>query len=145
RSAQRRADRCRELHPAREVRRGDLRAGDSGRGIAGAGAAAGRAAGHAGGDAGAAADASTDAAGHDRLSTDDGRNSAGTRDLRRHINWAGALRRPGHSSRVPRIVEGTMTRTLFPAVLLLLAAAPLAAQEPEPRVDRIGHVVAIVG
>src|SRR5690606_8785829 len=65
--------------------------------------------------------------------------------LRRHINWAGALRRPGHSSRVPRIVEGTMTRTLFPAVLLLLAAAPLAAQEPEPRVDRIGHVVAIVG
>ncbi|MGH7447565.1 MAG: peptidylprolyl isomerase [Longimicrobiales bacterium] len=38
-----------------------------------------------------------------------------------------------------------MTRTLFLAGAFLCAAAPLAAQEPEQRTDRVGHVVAIVG
>ncbi|HEX6134980.1 MAG TPA: peptidylprolyl isomerase [Longimicrobiales bacterium] len=38
-----------------------------------------------------------------------------------------------------------MTRTLFLTGALLCAAAPLAAQEPEQRVDRVGHIVAIVG
>ncbi|HSJ31969.1 MAG TPA: peptidylprolyl isomerase [Longimicrobiales bacterium] len=38
-----------------------------------------------------------------------------------------------------------MTRTLFLAGALLCAAVPLAAQEPEQRIDRVGHIVAMVG
>ncbi|HEX2167265.1 MAG TPA: SurA N-terminal domain-containing protein, partial [Longimicrobiales bacterium] len=38
-----------------------------------------------------------------------------------------------------------MTRKLFLAGALFIAAAPLTAQQPEQRVDRVGHVVAVVG
>ena len=38
-----------------------------------------------------------------------------------------------------------MTRKLFLAGALLSAAAPLAAQQPEQRIDRVGHIVAVVG
>jgi hypothetical protein len=38
-----------------------------------------------------------------------------------------------------------MTRTLFLAGALLGAAVPLAAQQPEQRIDRVGHIVAMVG
>ena len=38
-----------------------------------------------------------------------------------------------------------MTRKLFLAGAMLSAAVPLAAQQPEQRVDRVGHIVAMVG
>jgi peptidyl-prolyl cis-trans isomerase SurA len=38
-----------------------------------------------------------------------------------------------------------MTRKLFLAGALLSAAVPLAAQQPEQRIDRVGHIVAMVG
>lgn len=38
-----------------------------------------------------------------------------------------------------------MTRKLFLAGAFLSAAVPLAAQQPEQRIDRVGHIVAVVG
>ncbi|MBR9990309.1 MAG: peptidylprolyl isomerase [Gemmatimonadetes bacterium] len=38
-----------------------------------------------------------------------------------------------------------MTRTLFLASVLASVAVPLAAQQPEQRIDRVGHIVAMVG
>jgi peptidyl-prolyl cis-trans isomerase SurA len=38
-----------------------------------------------------------------------------------------------------------MTRTILIAAVACAAAAPLAAQQPAPRSDRVGHIVAVVG
>src|SRR5690606_41592080 len=55
------------------------------------------------------------------------------------------LTRAGAHAPARLIPEGIMTRKLFLAGALLSAAAPLAAQQPEQRIDRVGHIVAVVG